>query len=1085
MRKTIFTLLCACCFISLTFGLTGCNDTHAHNYTEEIIAPTCTEQGYTTYTCSCGDSYVDNYVDAKGHNFTNYKSDNNATCTKDGTKTAKCNRCDKTSTIVDADSMREHVYDQEVLKQEYLATEATCTKKATLYKSCICGKKGTTTFESGEPFGHSFNNYRFNNDATCTKDGTKTSKCSRCSETDTIVATNTKIDHTFINNLCSCGAEYYTTSLIFTLNKDYNTYTVSGISSSETNIVIPSKYNDKPVTAIGYEAFNEKNIQSIIFGNNVTSIEAWAFRGCKNLTTINLPEKLTEIKEGAFAGCEYLDQVTMGNNVTSIGKMAFYQCKRLVKINLSEKLISIGEGAFTENYCLASIVFPNSLETIGKLAFSTCSTLSTVTFPNSLKTIDEYAFADCAFLTSITFGTGDLTIGARSFMECIQLSKIYVPKNVKYIDVQAFAYCTSLQEVIIIKGVQTIGSAAFQGCSKIKHMELPFIGHSATQDQYIGWIFGICSWYKDNATYVPTSLKTIDFTSSSIPSNAMYGCDEIKISYRCPSDRHTVVTDIYQSPTCTDYGKTEGSHCSTCGKIFIAPQSIDKVAHQDNGSGYCKTCNKLLAEEQELNAEEKRHNEAVELYTSEISRYQTLTQNAKNNYGISSVSEEAAYYRGLINECNNNITNLNNSIAHYRLQEQMYGYDRSSQIADCNKKINEENNKKALYQKYLTIAEYQEKVAYYQNLLQEENKQYPITINSIKTKYNCIKNGHSNIVIDKAVEAICGQNGLTEGKHCADCGVIIIEQEIISGDKHNWSNGFCTRCGTKKPSEGLSFKLSTDNKSYMVAGIGSCKDTNIIIPETYNGKPVTSIGKSAFSGNNKIISVEIQKNVIKIEQAAFSSCFELEKIITGDTLQIIDEGAFYNCPRLLTVILGKNVKTINTDAFLYCDKLVEVINHSSLNITVGSESFGKIGYYAITVHSGNSKMININNCIFIPDKNGKNYLVNYVGNSSYLVLPTINNGEEYTIYINAFYRNTFITSLIIPNCVVEIRESAFSGCSNLSYVEIPYSVKKMGKYAFWNCASNARFYCEATRTPDGWETPWYGDGRPVWGYNAY
>ena len=137
MRKTFFTLLCACCFISLIFGLTGCNDTHAHNYVKEIIAPTCTEQGYTTNTCECGDSYVDNYITALGHKFTNYISDNNATCTKDGTKTAKCNSCDKTSTITDVDSMREHIYDQEVVKQEYLATEATCTKKATLYKSCV------------------------------------------------------------------------------------------------------------------------------------------------------------------------------------------------------------------------------------------------------------------------------------------------------------------------------------------------------------------------------------------------------------------------------------------------------------------------------------------------------------------------------------------------------------------------------------------------------------------------------------------------------------------------------------------------------------------------------------------------------------------------------------------------------------------------------------------------------------------------------------------------------------------------------------------------------------------------------------
>ena len=53
---------------------------HAHTYTPTVTAPTCTEQGYTTYTCACGDSYVDNYTDAAGHRF------NSVICTICGKK---------------------------------------------------------------------------------------------------------------------------------------------------------------------------------------------------------------------------------------------------------------------------------------------------------------------------------------------------------------------------------------------------------------------------------------------------------------------------------------------------------------------------------------------------------------------------------------------------------------------------------------------------------------------------------------------------------------------------------------------------------------------------------------------------------------------------------------------------------------------------------------------------------------------------------------------------------------------------------------------------------------------------------------
>ena len=45
--------------------------THPHSYTAEITAPTCTTQGYTTYTCVCGASYVDGHTDALGHDYKN------------------------------------------------------------------------------------------------------------------------------------------------------------------------------------------------------------------------------------------------------------------------------------------------------------------------------------------------------------------------------------------------------------------------------------------------------------------------------------------------------------------------------------------------------------------------------------------------------------------------------------------------------------------------------------------------------------------------------------------------------------------------------------------------------------------------------------------------------------------------------------------------------------------------------------------------------------------------------------------------------------------------------------------------------
>lgn len=179
-------------------------DNHVHEYTAEVErAATCTSNGKMVYTCSCGNNYAEK-IDALGHSFVNYLSDGNATCTADGTLTAKCDRCEATDTKADAGSMLDHTYDayanngddhtkscdcganitephiweetervypthteegsadyacacgatkhetldmligceynQEVEEYQYVKSNATCTEAAVYYKSCVCGE---------------------------------------------------------------------------------------------------------------------------------------------------------------------------------------------------------------------------------------------------------------------------------------------------------------------------------------------------------------------------------------------------------------------------------------------------------------------------------------------------------------------------------------------------------------------------------------------------------------------------------------------------------------------------------------------------------------------------------------------------------------------------------------------------------------------------------------------------------------------------------------------------------------------------------------------------------------------------------
>ena len=85
-------------YSSSSYATFKCVEAHEHSYTAVVTAPTCTEKGYTTHTCSCGDSYVDTYTNALGHAWDNGKVTKEPTETETGVKTFTCTRCGETKT---------------------------------------------------------------------------------------------------------------------------------------------------------------------------------------------------------------------------------------------------------------------------------------------------------------------------------------------------------------------------------------------------------------------------------------------------------------------------------------------------------------------------------------------------------------------------------------------------------------------------------------------------------------------------------------------------------------------------------------------------------------------------------------------------------------------------------------------------------------------------------------------------------------------------------------------------------------------------------------------------------------------------
>ncbi len=862
----------------------------------------------------------------------------------------------------------------------------------------------------------------------------------------------------------------------------------------------------------------------------------------ESLTTLVIPADITEIKVNALYGCKNIETILFHNNVTSIGNNAFQYCSAIKDVTFKEnsKCESIGQNVFYKCNALETVTFENNsqLETIGDAAFYGCSKLATVSFNNnaSLKSVGNNAFYNCASLTKFNIynNTELTTIGSGAFYDCKALTEVVLGQDSKLslIDTEAFYNCSSLETLKLgdNSGLKKIGTDAFRYCSAMKEVYISDISTwlktTFAVDEILP-IHGSSNPMNSGADlYVGGKLLNVlvipdDVTS--VAKYAMYGCESLmNLTF------HEDMTSVgnYAFYNCI---KIEGINLNA-KKMELNEDNY--AFHKAGTYFYYDENNERVETEITVTIGKTVTYVPDYLFNSapNITKVEFVDYNTEREIGISAFQNcsniQSVDFGKLVNSIGNYSFSGCSAITSLKIPAKVTRIGTSA-FNGCTAITN------VKFAKNHSCETIGEKAFYNCSGITSVALGNGLATIGEKAFMNCSK--LASLTVPASVKTIYA----SAFNKCSKMTTITFENGSICetiGD-----NAFAS-CGELTS---VDFANNATLKSIGKSAFSGCAAMDKVYISNISAWLTTNFGNAAanpmnsganlFVNGEKLSALTIPTDVTAISAYAMYGCESITSLVTNPYLNTIGNEAFKNCYYVESIVFNatvmQNLKeyngvfynvgtkgngislTVDTNVLKVPNYLFNPANDAACSPNVTSVTFkddcvcthiGSYAFYAcneIESITFGKKIIAISNnafenCVAITSITLPETLTSidasaFKGCSAITTVTFDGVSKLNTIGTSAFMNCSSLTSIVIPAPVTKISSSAFSGCiamtnvtfkgtnvasigdsafegcADLTAIDVPVNVKTIGSSAFKGCKKIATVTLPATVTSIG------------------